>query len=192
MNPSSDNINDQYRLVPDEELVRLFHSTPSNHSVFYEIVRRYKQKVYFHIRRIVLSHDDADDAAQTTFIKVWENLSTFRGDSALFSWIYRIATNEALRVLKSKKPGISMHELTEELADLIDHSVVMDGDEIQKRLQKELLRLPDKQRIVFHLKYFDDLTYEKIAEITGTSIGALKASYFHAIKKLENLLQTPD
>lgn len=148
--------------------------------------------MYFHIRRIVLSHDDADDAAQTTFIKVWENLSTFRGDSALFSWIYRIATNEALRVLKSKKPGISMHELTEELADLIDHSVVMDGDEIQKRLQKELLRLPDKQRIVFHLKYFDDLTYEKIAEITGTSIGALKASYFHAVKKLENLLQTPD
>lgn len=177
-----------YTHFTDEELVRSFHLNGSAHAVFMEIVKRYKEKVYYHVRRILLNHDDADDAAQNTFIRVWENLGNFRGDCALFSWIYRIATNEALGILRKKKSDLRLDDAETELASLQGAGWQPPAAEMMMELQKALLTLPEKQRIVFQLKYFEDLTYDKISEITGTSVGALKASYFHAVKKIENQL----
>ena len=174
--------------LPDEALVSAFAIAEKRQSIFYEIVRRYKEKVYYHVRRILVDHDDADDAAQTTFIRVWENLAAFRGDSALYSWIYRIATNEALTLMRKKRPNLSLDESESEMNKLVDNGGYMNGDEVERKLQKVLLTLPDKQKLVFQLKYFEDLTYNQIAEITGTSVGALKASYFHAVKKVEELI----
>ncbi len=181
-----------YKALSDDELVRIFSNGDSRHPIFLEIVNRYKVRVYAHIRRIVISHDDADDASQNTFIKVWENLGTFRGDCALFSWIYRIATNEALVLLRKKKPNISMDDVQAELGKITGSGQDLEAHEIQALLQKALLLLPEKQKIVFNLKYFDDLTYEQMADITGTSVGALKASYFHAVKKIEQFLTNRD
>lgn len=174
--------------MPDQALVQAFANGQSQ-AAFYEIVRRYKERVYHHVRRIVIDHDDADDASQTTFIRVWENLGNFRGDSALFSWIYRIATNEALTLLRKKRPNMDLDSAAAEMSGLIDQGSFMNGDELQRKLQKILLTLPEKQRLVFHMKYFDDLSYEQIADITGTSVGALKASYFHAVRKVEEQIQ---
>ncbi len=174
--------------MPDQALVQAF-ANGQPQAAFYEIVRRYKEKVYHHVRRIVIDHDDADDAAQTTFIRVWENLGNFRGESALFSWIYRIATNEALTLLRKKRPNMDLDAAAVEMSGLIDQGSFMNGDELQRKLQKILLTLPEKQRLVFHMKYFDDLSYEQIADITGTSVGALKASYFHAVRKVEEQIQ---
>jgi RNA polymerase sigma factor (sigma-70 family) len=187
-------VNDKgaYKALSDDELVRIFSNGDSRHPIFLEIVNRYKVRVYAHIRRIVISHDDADDASQNTFIKVWENLGTFRGDCALFSWIYRIATNEALVLLRKKKPNISMDDVQAELGKITGSGQDLEAHEIQALLQKALLLLPEKQKIVFNLKYFDDLTYEQMADITGTSVGALKASYFHAVKKIEQFLTNRD
>lgn len=171
--------------MQDAALVAVFQDGSLVREAFDEIVGRYKERVYHHVRRIVIDHDDADDAAQNTFIRVWQNLGTFRGDSALFSWIYRIATNEALTLLRRKKPNLDMDSAAAELSALVDAGDHQNGDEIARKLQKALLTLPEKQRLVFHMKYFDDLTYDQIAEITGTSVGALKASYFHAVRKIE-------
>ena len=158
-------------------------------AVFGEIVSRFKERVYNHVRRILIDHDDADDAAQNTFIRVWENLATFRGDSALFSWIYRIATNEALAQLRKKRPNVDLETASKEMANMVDSGPYISGDEIQRKLQKAIVTLPEKQRLVFHMKYFDELSYEQIGEITGTSIGALKASYFHAVHKIEEIIK---
>jgi RNA polymerase sigma-70 factor, ECF subfamily len=182
------NNNITYKALSDEDLAREFVVTAHQQAVFLEIVGRFKVRVYSHIRRIVISHDDADDAAQNTFIKIWENLNSFRGDCALFSWIYRIATNEALALLRKKKPNISIDDVETELGAMADTGQSLQGEEIQHLLQKAVLKLPEKQKIVFNLKYFDELTYECMAEITGTSVGALKASYFHAVKKIEHYL----
>ena len=174
--------------VSEEALVAAFVANHDRHRVFMEIVRRYKERVYHHIRRILVDHDDTDDAAQNTFIRVWENLGTFRFECALYSWIYRIATNEALTLLRKKRNNLSLEEVSAEMGRLIDSGAYLSGDEIQRKLQKALLTLPEKQKLVFQLKYFEDLHYEQISEITGTSVGALKASYFHAVRKIEQLL----
>ena len=139
---------------------------------------------------MVIDHDDADDLVQETFIKVWNNLDTFRAEAQLFTWIYRIATNESLRFLKKKRRKffIPIGDVAQELSNKIDSSSWIDGDEVQKKLQKALLTLPDKQRLVFNLKYFEDMKYEAMADITGTSVGALKASYHLAVKKVEAFL----
>jgi RNA polymerase sigma factor (sigma-70 family) len=173
----------------DSELAAAIQTYSDRQAVFMEIVRRFKVKVYHHVRRIVIEHDDADDAAQTTFIRVWENLATFRGDCALYTWIYRIATNEALMLLRKKRGHLSLENASLELGQIIDSGAYISADEIQRKLQKALLHLPEKQRLVFHLKYFADLTYEQMSEVTGTSVGALKASYFHAVKKIEEQIQ---
>jgi len=156
------------------------------------LVRKYQQRVYLLVRKMVIDHDDADDVVQEIFIKVWKNLDRFEGDSQLFTWIYRIATNECLRFLEKKKKKrfwISTNNASTELADKLDSSSLISGDEVQKKLQKALLRLPDKQRLVFNLKYFEELKYEEIAQITDTSVGALKASYHHAVKKIKEDLK---
>jgi RNA polymerase sigma-70 factor (ECF subfamily) len=141
---------------------------------------------------MVLSHDDADDVLQNTFVKVFQNLKNFKGDSKLFSWIYRIATNEAITFMqqRAKKSGISSEELQQKAINKLESDVYFDGNEIQIKLQKAIITLPEKQQLVFKMKYFEELKYEQIAEITGTSVGALKASYFHAVKKIEDFLKT--
>lgn len=175
--------------MSDQGLVSAFTIAGQQQTIFYEIVKRYKERIYHHVRRILIDHDDADDAAQTTFIRVWENLANFRGDSALFSWIYRIATNEALTLLRKKKPNVDLETAAAEMAVQMDTGGNINGDEIQRMLQKAILLLPEKQRLVFHMKYFDELTYEQISDITGTSVGALKASYFHAVHKIEDQIK---
>lgn len=151
----------------------------------------YKERLYWHIRRIVLNHDDADDVLQNTFIKVFRNIDGFKGDSKLYSWIYRIATNESLTFLKqkSKKAGISDEELKQSLVENLQSDVYFEGDEIQLKLQKAMATLPDKQKLVFNMKYFQEMKYEEISEVLETSVGALKTSYHLAVKKIETYLK---
>ena len=140
---------------------------------------------------MVIDHDDANDVTQEVFIKIHKYINNFREDSKLFTWIYRIATNECLTFLQRKKRRffLPIGDLTEELTSKVDTTPHITGDEIQRKLQKVILKLPEKQRLVFNMKYFDDMTYEDMAEITNTSVGALKASYHHAVKKIEELLE---
>ena len=146
--------------------------------------------MYWHIRKMVISHEDADDVLQEVFVKVYKNLDGFREASQLYTWIYRIATNESLTHLnrKKKRQGLAYDDINQELANNLVSGSYISGDEIQMKLQKALLTLPDKQRLVFNMKYFDDMKYDEIAEITGTSVGALKASYHLAVKKIEQHL----
>jgi RNA polymerase sigma-70 factor (ECF subfamily) len=139
---------------------------------------------------MVIKHEDTDDALQNTFIKVWGNLDNFRSESGLYTWLYRIATNEALTLLKKKKRKylLPLTDVENQLANTLEADEEFNGTDIQKKLQKALLTLPEKQRLVFHMKYFDDMKYEEISEILSTSVGALKASYHHAVKKIENYL----
>ena len=175
--------------LTDQELALQMATNADIKTVFIEVVRRFKERVYYHNRRILVGHDDADDATQNTFIQVWENMGKFRGDCALYSWIYRIATNESLMLLRKKRGDLSLDAAAIELSQLMDSENNISGEEIEIKLQKALLVLPDKQRLVFHLKYFSEMSYEQISEVTGTSVGALKASYFHAVKKIEEQLQ---
>lgn len=155
------------------------------------LVRAYQQRVYGHIRKMVIDHNDADDLTQEVFIKVHKHIDSFRADARLYTWVYRIATNECLNFLRSKKRRffLPIGDVTEELSRKLDQQLGLSGDDVQRRLQKALLSLPDKQRVVFNMKYFEDLPYETIAEITQTSVGALKASYHHAVKKIEDYLR---
>ena len=154
------------------------------------LVRGYQQRVYWHVRKMVIDHDDADDLTQEVFIKIHRYIDTFREDSQLFTWIYRIATNECLTFLSKKKKRffLPIGDVEGELTAKLDTASQISADDIQMKLQKALLKLPDKQRLVFNMKYFEDLSYEEMAEITTTSIGALKASYHHAVKKIEEFL----
>lgn len=158
---------------------------------FRELLQLYQKPLYNHIRNIVLNHDDTDDILQNTFIKIFQNISKFKGESKLFSWIYRIATNEALNFLqqKSKKQGISNEEVQQKALNKLESDVFFDGDEIQLKLQKAIAILPEKQQLVFKMKYFEELKYEEISEIVDTSVGALKASYHLAVKKIEEYLK---
>ena len=139
---------------------------------------------------MVIDHDDADDLVQEVFIKVWKHIDNFREDARLYTWIYRIATNEALGFLRKKRQRffLPLHDLQGELTLKLESGHYIDGNELQKKFEKALLHLPDKQRLVFNMKYFDDMKYAEIAEITQTSVGALKANYHHAVKKIEQLL----
>ncbi|MEZ5070666.1 MAG: sigma-70 family RNA polymerase sigma factor [Bacteroidales bacterium] len=160
-------------------------------AAFEGLVRTYQERLYWHIRKIVLDHEDADDVLQNTFLKTWKSLDHFRADSSLFTWLYRIATNEALTFLKQKKRRsfISWGDEEEKMGEALSSDPWFDGDELQLKLQKAIARLPDKQRLVFQMKYFDDMKYEEMSEILGTSVGALKASYHHAVKKIESTLK---
>lgn len=140
---------------------------------------------------MVIIHEDADDLLQNSFIKVWQNLDKFRGDSSLYTWLYRIATNEALNFLNKKRAELmnSPEDLESALSGHLSGDPLFTGDEIEARLQKSVLTLPDKQRLVFNMKYYDNMKYEEMAEILNTSVGALKASYFHAVRKIEALIE---
>ncbi|WP_089684152.1 RNA polymerase sigma factor [Catalinimonas alkaloidigena] len=176
--------------LSDQELLSRFAQEASRAYAFNLLVRKYQQRVYWHIRKMVIDHDDADDLTQETFLKIWQHLPSFRGDAQLYTWIYRIATNECLSFLKKKRKRffLPIVDVEHELRGKLDTQEHIDGEAIQLHLQKALLTLPEKQRLVFNMKYFDDLKYEEISEILGTSVGALKASYHLAVKKIENFM----
>ncbi|HEX8041624.1 MAG TPA: RNA polymerase sigma factor [Chryseosolibacter sp.] len=174
--------------MDDQDLLEKIRHPDSRNFGFNMLVRAYQQKVYWHVRKMVIDHDDADDLTQEVFIKIHKHIETFRNDSQLFTWIYRIATNECLNFLQRKKRRFLLRGESD-LAEKLYTSSYISGDEVQLALQKALLKLPDKQRLVFNMRYFDDLSYEDIAEITDTSVGALKASYHHAVRKIEEFLK---
>lgn len=171
----------------DQELLDLIRSPFTKELGFKQLIEAYQRPIYQVIRRMVLIHEDADDLTQNTFIKAFKALDRFEGSSSLFTWLYRIATNESLTFLEKKKKRLffPLEDYQEKLESYVDQNPSLCGEEIQIKLQKSLLKLPDKQRLVFHLKYEEELNYEEIAQITGTSVGALKASYHHAVKKIE-------
>jgi RNA polymerase sigma-70 factor (ECF subfamily) len=154
------------------------------------VVERYSSKLYWHIRRLVILHEDADDALQNTFINAWKNISEFRNESALYTWLYAIATNESLMLINKRKRNatVSLDDIGTFFASSMEGSTWFDGDEAQVKLQNAILQLPDKQRVVFNLKYFEEMTYEDMSKVLKTSEGALKASYHHAVKKIEKIL----
>lgn len=154
------------------------------------LVETYSRKLYWHIRRLVILHEDADDALQNTFINAWRSLGEFRSESSLYTWLYTIATNEALMIINKRKrnTSVSIDELSGYFENSHEGSAWFDGDQAQVKLQNAILQLPDKQRIVFNMKYFDEMTYEDMSKVLGTSEGALKASYHHAVKKIEKIL----
>lgn len=177
--------------VEDKDLLAKFAHPESRNLAFNQLVRKYQQKVYWHIRKMVIDHDDADDLTQEVFVKVWKNLDNFRQDSQLYTWIYRIATNECLSFLSSKRRKffLPINDVTAELMEKVESSPDLAGDEVEQKLQKAILRLPEKQRLVFNMKYYDEMKYEEMSEILGTSVGALKASYHHAVKKIEEFVK---
>ncbi|CAM4249147.1 RNA polymerase sigma factor [Flavobacterium terrigena] len=181
-------------LILQEE--KLFIETlinPKTQNVaFKQLVQQYQKPLYFHIRNIVLNHDDTDDVLQNTFIKVFSNLKNFKGESKLYSWIYRIATNESLTFIeqRARKQGISNEEVQQKAIMNLESDVYFEGDEIQLKLQKAIAILPEKQQLVFKMKYFQEMKYENMSEILDTSVGALKANYHHAVKKIEEYLKT--
>ncbi|GHU71995.1 DNA-directed RNA polymerase sigma-70 factor [Bacteroidia bacterium] len=160
------------------------------HKAFEQMVRYYSEKLYWHIRKIVLSHDDANDVLQNTFIKAWMNIELFRGESKLSTWLYKIAINESITFINKQRAHtlLSMDDDEAIFARKLEADEYFDGDEAQMKLQKAILTLPEKQRLVFNLRYFDDMSYEEMSNILDTSVGALKASYHHASKKIENIL----
>ncbi|MET1259773.1 RNA polymerase sigma factor [Flagellimonas sp. DF-77] len=175
----------------EETLVQALKDKATQAKAFETLVNTYKERLYWHIRRIVLDHDDADDVLQNTFIKVFRNIEGFKGDSKLYSWMYRIATNEALTFLKqkSRKMGVGKSELQEQLVANLEADVYFEGEEIQLKLQKALATLPEKQKLVFNMKYFQEMKYDEISEVLQTSVGGLKASYHLAVKKIESYLR---
>ena len=181
--------------VEDSEILSKFALENTRNEAFNLLLKKYQQKIYWHIRRLVIDHDDTDDLVQEVFIKVWKCLSNFRNDSQLYTWLYRIATNESITFLnrKKQKNNISLDERAGyDLAETLADSPYFDGDKAQMKLQKALLTLPEKQRLVFNMKYYDDLKYDEISDILGTTVGGLKASYHIAVKKIEDYLLNTD
>lgn len=178
----------------DKEILRLYHIEGKEDYAFNLIMRKYSERLYRHIRKMVTSSEDADDILQNTFIKVWRFLPDFREDSKLFTWLYRIATNETLTFLRKEKLKALL--FMKESSNLTDGDLASDphftGDQIQAKLQKAIKKLPPKQRAVFNLKYFEELKYEEIVEILGGTVGSLKASYHHAHNKIEQFLKELD
>lgn len=174
----------------DKELLEQFRNEDSRNYAYNLLVRKYQERLYWHIRRIVIDHDDTDDVLQNTLIKVWKGLDRFNEEAKLYTWLYRIATNESITFLnkKRKRLFVPIVDVEHELSGTLESDDGYDGDAIQLKLQKAILTLPEKQRIVFNMKYYDEMKYDDIAEVLDTSVGALKASYHHAVKKIEKYL----
>ncbi|MGD1841619.1 MAG: RNA polymerase sigma factor [Thermonemataceae bacterium] len=178
--------------MEDQVILEKFKEAESQHYAFNQLVTKYQEKIYWLVRKMVIDHEDADDLTQEVFIKVWQNLSSFKEQSKLYTWIYRIAVNECLAFLKKKKRKflLPINDVSKELTQkLTADPYTVSGDEIALKLQKAILTLPDKQRLVFHMKYFDEMKYSEISAILETSVGALKASYHLAVKKIEAFMQ---
>jgi RNA polymerase sigma-70 factor (ECF subfamily) len=174
--------------MDDALIIAKFAEESTREEAFRLLLKKYQQKIYWHVRRMVIDHDDADDVVQDIFVKVWKNLGNFREDSQLYTWLYRIATNECITFLnkKKQKQNVSLDDdTTAYLAETLADGNYFNGDRAQMKLQQALLTLPEKQKLVFNMKYFEDMKYEEISEVLGTSVGALKASYHLAVKKIE-------
>ncbi len=180
--------------MEDAQILTLFAEPATREAAFAHLVRKYQSKLYWHIRRLVVGHDDADDLLQEVFVKVWRGLPNFRQDAQLYTWLYRIATNECLGFLSSRKRKflLPMSETGEALAALLEADEMPGADDIERKLQQAIVALPDKQRLVFNLRYYDEMPYEQMADVTGTSVGALKASYHHAARKIEDFMLRRD
>jgi len=175
----------------DKQLLEMFQNPETRNLAFNYILNQNQERAYWHIRKIVLSHEDANDITQNTFIKVWKNLEKFKGDSKIYTWIYTIATNESINFLNKKKKHYfeSLDVVSYLLSENFSADSYFDGDDIERKLQKALLTLPTKQRIAFNMRYFDNMKYDEISGILGTSVGALKANYHHAKNKIEEFLK---
>lgn len=176
--------------LTDQDLLVCFRNEDRKHEAFSLLVQKYQQPLYSIVRKMVIDHDDANDVLQEALVKIWHKLHTFNGNSELFTWMYRVAVNEALRFLQRKKRRslFSSFNYQDELTEKVVTAPLISGNEVERKLQQALLRLPEKQRLVFNMKYYEELPYEKISAITGTSVGGLKASYHHAVKKIENYI----
>lgn len=174
----------------EDEVIVLLHNPAKQREAFAWVVKMYGEKLYWQIRKMVLCHDDANDLLQNTFMKAWANIDYFRGEARLSTWLYKIAINECITFLNKQRAmnNVSMDETDVFLLERLKCDDYFDGDSAQLKLQKAILTLPEKQRIVFNMKYFDEMKYEDISDILGTSVGALKASYHHAVKKIEDIL----
>lgn len=176
----------------EKDFIKELLDPKTQNVAFQKLLRKYQKPLYNHIRNIVLNHDDTDDVLQNTFVKVFQHLKNFKGDSKLFSWMYRIATNEAITFInnKAKRNGTTSDALQTKIVENLQSDVYFEGNEIQIKLQKAIALLPEKQQLVFKMKYYEEIKYENMSEILGTSVGALKASYHHAVKKIEEFLKT--
>ncbi len=175
----------------EKEIILLLQDRKRQKEAFTRIVKQYSEQLYWQIRRMVLSHDDANDLLQNTFIKAWTNIDYFRAEAKLSTWLYRIAMNECLTFLNKQRAQntVSMDEPEAEMINKLESDPYFSGDEAQLLLQRAILSLPEKQRMVFNLKYYQEMKYEEMSDIFGTTVGALKASYHHAVKKIENILK---
>lgn len=176
------------------QLIESLRDPATTRSAFSEVIRLYSEPLYWQIRRMVQSHDDANDLLQNTFMKAWQNIENFRGDARLSTWLYKIAINEAITFLakERKRLGVSLDDQEAAIAATIEADPDIDGDQLAKDLRKAIASLPEKQRLVFNMKYFDEMKYEDMSSILGTSVGALKASYHLAVKKIEQIFKNSD
>lgn len=175
----------------EKEFIQELLNPKTQNVAFQKLLHDYQRPLYNQIRNIVLNHDDADDVLQNTFVKVFQHLKDFKGDSKLFSWMYRIATNEAITFInqKAKKNRTTSEALQTKIVDNLKADDHFDGSEIHIKLQKAIVLLPEKQQLVFKMRYYEEIKYEDMSEILGTSVGALKASYHHAVKKIEEFMK---
>ncbi len=176
----------------DKALLELYREPASREKGFTLIVKKYQERLYWHVRRMVIDHEDANDVLQNMFIKVWNNLDHFREDSQLYTWLYRIATNESLSFLEQqkRKSSVSLSDVENGLSNKLVADKHFDPNKLEWKLQQAILQLPEKQRAVFHLRYYDEMPYEEMSRVLDTSEGALKASYHHAVKKIEEYVKT--
>ena len=176
--------------LDDKELLQQFKTEATKERAYTSIIKKYQEKLYWHIRRMVVDHDDANDVLQNMFIKVWKSLDNFREDSQLYTWMYRIATNESLTFLEQQKKRSSVSLSNEEsnLTNKLQADKDFDGNKLEWKLQMAIQQLPEKQKAVFNLRYYDEMPYEEMSRVLETSEGALKASYHHAVKKIEDYI----
>lgn len=179
-------------MFDEQDLIKRLQNETTRRKAFEELVSRYSSKLYWQIRHLVVDHDDTDDVLQNVFIKAWNSIGSFKGDSQLYTWLYRIAYNESLTFLSRKKATLSIDDLDDGIANRLESDEYYDGDETQQLLQQAIATLPEKQRAVFTMKYYEDMKYEDMAKITGTSVGALKASFFHAVQKITAFVKSKE
>jgi RNA polymerase sigma factor (sigma-70 family) len=181
----------QLAVTSDSELLVQFRNPVTKEKAFTSIIKKYQEKLYWHVRRMVVDHEDANDVLQNVFIRVWNGLENFREDSQLYTWLYRIATNETLTYLEQqkKRTSVSLSDVESGLSNKIKADRYFDSNKLEWKLQLAIQQLPEKQRIVFQLRYYDEMPYEEMSKVLETSEGALKASYHHAVKKIEDYIK---
>lgn len=178
--------------ISDKEILQRFRNPATKEAAFSLLVQKYQERLYWHIRRLVIHHDDANDVCQNMFIKVWRNLDKFQENSKLYTWLYRIATNESLTYInkQKRKAATALETDNYSIAATLKADPYFDGDDMQILLQEAIEQLPDKQRTVFLIRYYEEMKYDDMSEVLDTSVGALKASYHHAVKKIEKYLKS--